>query len=139
VIAHATAIRILASAEDDASDPPAGDLNPNPKTPPPSSGGLSSGAKAGVGVALGALLLLGIAGALALWRRRRQKRSGIPPDLQEAGDTQRFEKDGKEITVPVYYELDAPFVPLSPVQVVTELQGNSEASKENGLQPTPYR
>ncbi|KAK0641675.1 hypothetical protein B0T16DRAFT_219295 [Cercophora newfieldiana] len=73
-------------------------------------GGLSTGAKAGIaiGAVLGVLLLA--TAAFVLWRRRRNRHREIShPGLPEVHDTQRFEKDGKNVAFvpPTVHELDS--------------------------------
>jgi len=62
--------------------------------------------------------LLAIA-AFVLWRRRRKQLRLIHPAMAEMHDTQRFEKDGKNVDVvpTVLYELDSSRTPPGPQEL----------------------
>jgi len=81
--------------------------------------GLSTGGIVGltVGVVVGVLLLA--LAAFVLWRRRREHRRLIHPAMAEMPDTQRFEKDGKNVDVvsTFPYELDSSRTPPGPQEL----------------------
>lgn len=108
------------------------------QAPSAGSGGLSTGAKAGIGVgaALGGLLLVGLIAAVVILWRRQSRSSGAP---SEARYQKEMEPNGKPYAEasaarssiyrsPQYYEADAM---RSPVEMngqgrVSELHGSSE-------------
>lgn len=78
--------------------------------------GLSTGAKVGIAVGVVVLVLFVAVALFLLWRRRRKARLHQlqHPTLPEMHDTQRFEKDGKDVIFApaVAYELDGEHTPV---------------------------
>jgi len=89
----------------------------NESNPGDNTDGLSNGAKIGMGVGIPAMILFIAAAVFILWRRRKRTKQVegeegeggyVPyPGVPEMHDTQRFEKDGKDVAFvpPMAYEL----------------------------------